>query len=280
MSSQLWRFDIKKYHQSSDGDLMTGGVVAKLDGAGIVNDRRFYSEPDVSVISKGGDRFLAISVGSGWRAHPLNEVVQDRFYMIRTENVYSAPENGLYGKVSESTGLPTDVPITEADLIDVTDESDAKTNDYGWMLRLEQSGEKVLGPSITVNNQVIFTSYRPAPDVEDCSTAIGEGAVYAVNVLNGGPVLDLDESGGDPTVKDRSKVLAHGGIPPDPAALITSSADGKIIKPTILVGPEQPLEVDFNNLTQRSFWMDREMKHWQDVPQRPGLSRPLCILQV
>lgn len=258
MTGQLWRFDIAKYHQS--GDLLTGGVMAKLDGAGSTNDRRFYSEPDVAVISKDGERSLAISIGSGWRAHPLNEIVNDRFYMIRSDNVYLPPEK--YGKVV--SGVQTAIPLTEADLVDVTTDTDAPTNEHGWMLSLEKVGEKVLGPSITVNDQVIFTTYRPDPEVEDCSTAIGDGAVYAVSVLNGAPVLDLDDNGST-NANDRAKVLAHGGIPPDPAALITSSADGSIIKPIILVGPEQPLDVDFNNLTQRSFWMDREQKEEQKI---------------
>ncbi|MEE9320318.1 MAG: PilC/PilY family type IV pilus protein [Granulosicoccus sp.] len=242
---QLWRFDVARYHTS--GELMTGGVLADLSGSDISDQRRFYSEPDVAVIARDGDRFLSISIGSGWRAHPLDEIVDDRFYMVRSDHVYAAPEG--YGKAPESSGGSWS-PITESDLINITDSMNPGSNQYGWMLEMEKSGEKVLGSSITINNQVVFTAFRPAPEVAACTTAEGEGVVYAVNIIDGSPTIDLDKDGEVDSTDDRVTTLVHGGIPPDPTALITEH--GAIM----LVGAEQPLDIDFDNLTQRSFWVD------------------------
>jgi type IV pilus assembly protein PilY1 len=177
----------------------------------------------------------------------LDEIVDDRFYMIRNDSVYTAPEG--YGKAPASSG-DSWTPITESDLINITDDLNPGNNQYGWMLEMQQSGEKILGSSITINNQVVFTAFRPAPEVAACTTAEGEGVVYAVNIFDGSPVIDLDEDGEVGSTDDRVTTLVHGGIPPDPTALITEH--GAIL----LVGAEQPLDVDFDNLTQRSFWVD------------------------
>ena len=243
MGGQIWRFDFAQYHQSGDGALLQGGIIAKLSGSSDQNQRRFYYEPDIAVASYEGERFLSISIGSGWRAHPLNTDVEDRFYVLRSDDVLGAPQG--YGKLDSDSGQYS--PITEADLIDVTTDIDADAGPYGWFLDLDASGEKVLGNSVTVNNQVIFSSYRPEASTIACTPAIGGGSVYVLNILNGSPRIDMD---GDDDVDedDRSTELAHGGIPPEPAVLITEHG------PTVLVGPEQPVKPDFDNLTQRTYW--------------------------
>ncbi len=241
---RVWRFDLEQYHDG--GDLLKGGIMADLSGGGLAGERRFYYEPDVAMISNDGDRFLSISIGSGWRAHPLDLATDDRFYMIKSPHLFSAPPG--YGKSTD--GGTTYQPITEADLVDVTNDLDAPLNAFGWKYDLGATGEKVLGNSITVNNQVIFSTYRPALSVGACTTAIGGGSVYALNILNGGPAVDMN---GDGVLdeNDREKQLAHGGIPPEPALLITESG------PTLLAGPEQPFEPSMKNLTRRTFWVDR-----------------------
>jgi len=241
---RIWRFDFTPYHES--GDLLSGGILADLSGAELAGERRFYYEPDVAIISDDGDRFLAISIGSGWRAHPLDQDTQDRFYMIKSPHLFEAPAE--YGKSTDG-GL-TYTPITENDLVDVTTTTPTTPIQYGWKFDLDSVGEKVLGTSVTANNQVIFTSYRPKLSVGACTTAIGGGSVYALNILNGSPTVDMN---GDGVIdeKDREMELAHGGIPPEPAVLITEKG------PTLLVGPEQPFDPKWVNLTRRTFWVDK-----------------------
>ena len=245
---RVWRFDFTPYHKSGDSrPLVKGNVVAQLGGADYEDNRRFYYEPDVSLVGTEGERFLSISVGSGWRAHPLNTVVQDRFYVLRSNAVYNAPEG--YGMKDGDVWRP----ITDDDLTDVTNDLTPVVGRQGWFMDLETKGEKVLGDSITVNNQVVFTSYLPKTDLGNCESDIGTGRVYAVSVFDGSPAIEKVDEDGNPleeTKDDRFEELVHGGIPPEPAALITENG------PTILVGPEQPLDLDFNNLTQRSYWRD------------------------
>lgn len=274
MGGQVWRFDFAPFHES--GDLVYGGVIADLNGADITNARRFYNEPDVALIAQNGERHLSVSIGSGWRAHPLNSTVNDRFYMIRQSSVYSRPEG--YGINIGTEDTPYWAPLTESDLSDVSDNLDPGYNDNGWYIDMEGSGEKVLGASITVNNQVIFTSYEPEASGDPCSPAVGGGAIYVLDVRNGSPTLNLndddqsDEESGDDdnsgnqaryndddlTKEDRRRTLRQGGIPPSASALVTEStgSDGtQNIGTTIMAGTEQ-VNVDFN-LTRRTYWQDR-----------------------
>lgn len=241
MGGQLWRFDFTPYHSS--GALVDGGVIAKLKGSGIDNARRFYNEPDVALISNKGQRFLSVGIGSGWRAHPLNDRVSDRFYMIKQDSIFGKPAG--YGKNIGTAITPVYTPMTEADLVNITDDLSPPVNQHGWMLKMEGEGEKVLGASLTVNNQLILTTYQPTDAADPCSPAIGGGYAYVVNVLNGAPTVDLQSDGnsedadagsagaasGDSIVyqgklldkSDRRRKLKHGGIPPAPSLLIVET---------------------------------------------------------
>lgn len=240
---QVWRFDLTPHHQS--GELLKGGVIADLGGSGNNDERRFYYEPDVAMISNNGDRFLSVSIGSGWRAHPLDLSTDDRFYMIKMRNLFAAPPG--YGKSTD--GGTTYEPITEADLVDITGLDDPPTNEFGWLYDLGATGEKVLGASVTADSNVIFSSYRPALAVGACTTAIGGGSVYTLKIIDGSPAID-NNGDGELTVEDVEVELAHGGIPPEPALLITENG------PIILAGPEQ-IPADIEDLTHRTFWVDQ-----------------------
>jgi len=98
LGGQLWRFDFHLYHSAGDGDLVQGGVLASLSGAesDLSQNRRFFYEPDVALVRDNGERFLSIAIGSGWRSHPLNTKVKDRFYVLRSNDVYNMPDG--YGK--------------------------------------------------------------------------------------------------------------------------------------------------------------------------------------
>jgi type IV pilus assembly protein PilY1 len=106
MGGQILRFDIfngKAPGGTGTDALVTGGVVAQLgaEGMGSPSDadtRRFYSAPDVSIFhdTVQNRRFIAISLGSGYRAHPLDDTNTDRFYSIRDRNVFNALTQAEY----------------------------------------------------------------------------------------------------------------------------------------------------------------------------------------
>lgn len=264
MGGQLWRFDINASHKTSDNanTLVYGGVMAKLGGNNTVeNARRFYNKPDVALISKEGEHFMSVSIGSGWRAHPRNTSVKDRFYMIRDNRpLLKIMNSNDFGAVAVP-GSDSWRPATEADLRDITlniDESPIPDQE-GWMLRYNDApGEKSLASSLTINNQLVFTTYTPEVQNDECLPAADSTTLYAVDVLRGNPVLPL--AGGDTsTIGDRKETIALNGIAPPPTAIIkkTGSGDGSYAG-GVLIGSRPVLQgLDFSGLTVRTFWHDK-----------------------
>lgn len=266
MGGQVWRFDIASgvNVNSSPEDLMTGAVLARLSSAGSEADaRRFYYPPDVSLNYDGSTRVLAVAIGSGWRAHPLNEVIEDRFYLLKQ---YS----GIFGAPTDDNGdIDYPEPITEATLYDVTDnlvaegtEDEQEDAEYslspnsdkrGWMLRLERDGEKVLSGSLTFNGSIIFTTYEPEPpDAVSCQPQVGTARAYIVEVLDGQPSFELDGVSGL-TSSDRELQLSQSGIPSTPTVVDTE--DGK---PQVLIGVENlgdEVDLDMPE-TARTYWLE------------------------
>ena len=250
---QVWRFDIIS-DASGGADLLQGGVVADISTNVAEGHRRFYSEPDVALIQENGVSHMAISIGSGWRDHPLNDVVEDAQYVFRSPDVRSTPTG--YGVQVNST---TWRPITESDLFQVNNGSTTNA-DYtnGWFLRLPDAGEKVLGRSIIFNNILYFTSYVPDSNVDACAVALGGGYFYALSIFDGQPSQDFDGDGNvedyETSTDDLRYSLKHNGIPSSPSVLIAEGQD-----PEVFVGIEQ-IPTSINNLTSRTYWVDSDVE--------------------
>ncbi|MFK7858504.1 MAG: PilC/PilY family type IV pilus protein [Granulosicoccus sp.] len=257
VGGQVWRFDMAQYHTNAADQLVFGGVVADFSGSLPADQRRFYNEPDVALIENGGERYLSVSIGSGWRAHPLDEVTDDRFYMLRQYSVYDKPEG--YGKNVDDVYSK----ITEEDLINVTSTVDPEVNEYGWYLDFTRTGEKVLGTSVTFDNSVIFSTYVPTQQSAVCAAEIGGGRAYVLDVANGAPAANLDKAvDPDPTVTasvltltDQSVELSRSGIPPEAMVVLTEESGDE---PQILIGGEQ-LSTGITNSTRRTFWSDEDI---------------------
>ncbi|MEM7258273.1 MAG: PilC/PilY family type IV pilus protein, partial [Pseudomonadota bacterium] len=236
MGGQIWRFDIDN-NASSTVPSVSGGVIAELSGDSAADNRRFFYQPDVVLMNDGGKQFLAVSVGSGNRAHPLDTTVANRFYMIKQESLFKAPEG--YGIIDEEESTPTNTvyrAIEERDLYDATenlidspnvtiasDAVDQLNAKKGWRLSLPDNGEKVLASSVTLNGNVVFTTFIPKhAATDDCSPAIGGGRVYSVSVLDATPKDGL-------TAEDRYNSLLSPGIPPAPAAHIDAEGNVRIV---------------------------------------------------
>jgi type IV pilus assembly protein PilY1 len=250
MGGQVWRFDISNGATDAD-DLVSGGVIADFGAdSDAANNRRFYTTPDVALVKEGSSKFLTIAIGSGWRAKPTSTVVTNRFYVFRDSYWGQAP--GSY------------TTLGEGNLVDVTNNLDATaiasafTNDgkKGWYITMENTGEKVLASSVTVNNQVIFSTYSPETSSTSCAAAQGTGRTYAVSVLNGRPVVNFDLLvNADPnnlTKEDRVITLQRSGIPPEATVLFAPD-------PVVLIGPEMPLnDLPFGDIAQRTYWYQEE----------------------
>ena len=241
MGGQLWRFDV---HSGKDlSNLITGGVIADIAGDVPSANRRLFNEPDVALIATetGGSR-LAISFGSGTRFNPLDQSIEDRFYVIFQDDAYIAPDR--YKK------------LTELDLENRTQNTDlAFVKADGWYINLEHKGEKVMASSTTVNDQILFTTYEPRLTTNKCQVLEGKSRLYLMHLWNGAPTQDLDGNGKiEPN--DVSTELNSTAIPPAPRILFPEDS-----KPVILVGAEQPLRgIELGEATDwtDSYWYEKD----------------------
>lgn len=213
VGGRIWRFDFNKIHSINDdaGNFAKGGVIAEFSWAANHN-HRFFTAPDISYY-KGKIRPILISIGSGYRAHPLDTTVYNRHYLIKdtlnppttytaikgrhlkriqTEEVSSIKENNT--SISNNNAIDANAP-------------------YGWKIFLEDKrGEKVLSASTTVKGQVFFSTYSPkettsAANATDCIPKYGIARLYVVDMHSIGKKKVL------------VKKLKQSGIPSQPVVL-------------------------------------------------------------
>ncbi|MDH5499628.1 MAG: PilC/PilY family type IV pilus protein, partial [Gammaproteobacteria bacterium] len=224
MGGQIWRFDITK--GATPAQLVAGGVIARLGAEGLgsptdADTRRFYNSPDVSLFNDNiqDRRFIAISIGSGYRAHPFDLSASDRFFSIRDKDIFKRLTQTEYDNYSITT---------EANLVEVSGQKQVAIlpTDRGWKFTLPPN-EKVLADSLTFDDSVFFVSFTPDSNAAaSCSVGRGTNFLYRVNVKNGDPVVTnlatLDPNDADDA---RRSQLAQGGIAPTPTVLFPSPDD-------------------------------------------------------
>lgn len=267
-AGQVWRVDL------GNDVLATGGVTAAAtcqsdttcnqtiigrlasvsDTTDVEDERRFFEPPSVVQVldtefAQGiGGEYDYVLIGSGYRAHPLNEDVEDRFYAFRDVHINGmTAQTGLnlaadYPKLvaAGTEGSPIGHTVAN-ELIDVTNQTleDAETamidvdNSLGWYYDfnlgntilgvLSEPGEKVLSAPISVAGTVFFTTYLPTENntsADVCVGAqIGSGKAYNFDILSTKASVDWDGDG-DVDVADRGLSLG-GGIPSDVVPVFT-----------------------------------------------------------
>ncbi len=254
---QIWRFDI--FNGQAASTLVTGGVIARIGAEGIATPtaaetRRFYNAPDVSLITDRLQqrRFLAVSIGTGYRAHPFDLSAADRFVSIRDGDVFNPLTQAMYDS------YPI---ITDADLVEVSGQTQTviTANDGGWKFTLP-GNEKIVADSLTFDDQILFVSFTPdTVAAATCATGKGTNFLYRVSAINGDPVVPniatLNPSTSD---DERRETLAQGGIAPSPAILFPTpgpacTGDACSPEPIVCVGAEcGPSGLDNNPV--RTLW--------------------------
>jgi type IV pilus assembly protein PilY1 len=206
----VWRVDVP----GSDKSKFSVFKLASLGNGGgtggtQANDRRFFSEPDIvrayitetinsgkkdlggkDIIVQQDIPYDAILLGSGDRTNPLGSDNDDKFFMIKDNNIKTQ-------QFIPTTPIPT--TITLNDLADYTDNPFGQllttqekeslalqvSQKKGWFIDLELSGEKSTSPSVTLKNTVYFSSYTPPSDnieSDSCKVSSGKGWLYAVDL--------------------------------------------------------------------------------------------------
>lgn len=278
MGAQVWRFDIDNSNVSDPAtavaeDVITGGRLADLGGEGPANERRFYSAPSVSRYAENGSTFFAVSLGSGYRANPLNQTINDRFYVLRDNNVYrpyrNADEEVEYEVEGTSSELITSDVMQE---LDINTGVDTTTTFKGWFLELNASaGEKSLTSAVTAEGRIFFTTYSPVNPALTCDpvAAEGLGRFYGIDILSGLPALFDDPVTGEPVL---SVELGPTGIPPQPRLVFVApqcegcpdpdntADDGLLVVPNtadiIAQVGTQAFDVGLGARPTRTYWVE------------------------
>lgn len=212
LGGQIIRVDFNQ-NPGSVSDLVNRmEVVAQLgvsEAGGKLNQRRFFEAPAVQLGYRDGRQSFQILIGSGYRAHPLDEQTQDRIYAIDD-----------YEPLSHIAGTYQDEPVvTHSELVDVTTDYDPTlTGKKGYYIDLDTSiGEKVLSTPSSLFGLVYFTTYvNENEDLNECQSIPGGGRAYIMSAINGAPAADLDNDGQVDNPSKRYEELGNQGIPPTP----------------------------------------------------------------
>lgn len=257
---QIFRFDI---NQSNTGvsDFASGIRFAHIQpdvnydadttNNSAAGNRRFFNEPSVSLIRlDSGESVVAVSIGSGYREHPLNDATQDHFYSIRDYGVLSnTVEDDIaladLQDITDFTGDTTSNGVAGSGGNGVSDavEAIARNNKKGWYLRLTglgtnaqgqtttQAGEKVLTSALTFDNSVLFTTYLPTTGASNaCAPTIGSNRTYFVDLFGGDARNNYEPGQVDSSYSatDRFTQNLRGGLGTDSQLLFTEDSSGNL----------------------------------------------------
>ncbi|MEL7187429.1 MAG: hypothetical protein AAFN50_13515 [Pseudomonadota bacterium] len=222
IGGQVLRFDVTQGEEPDDA--VTGGVIAQFGGegtasAGDLDAARVYNAPDVSIFTDPvlNRRFIAIGVGTGYRAHPLNTDASDAYYSLRDPDLFAKLTQTAYNSYNIAT--PGDMAETSGQVRTVIG-----ATQRGWKFTLP-SNLMVLSGSATFDNSVFFLGYSPdASSTVTCNVVPGSNILYRVSVANGDPIADnIASMAASASNAARATALEQGGIAPTPAFLFPSS---------------------------------------------------------
>ena len=257
VGGQLFRFDV--WRNQNVANTVTGGVIARFGGegvasAGATDTRRFYTAPDVSIFTDPvlNRRFLAVGVGSGYRAHPLDTSAPDAYFSLRDADVFNKLDANAYSTY----------PVAlEAQMQEVSGQVNTVigASDRGWKFTVP-AGQMILSASATFDNSVFFISFSPEINTQTpCQVVPGKNYLYRVNVANGDPIANnlqtMTPAQADPA---RVTALQQGGIAPTPAFLFptpaTSCTGHNCAQPPIGCVGVECFDPGFANNPVRTLW--------------------------
>lgn len=244
IAGSIYRVRLPKKTDMSD---FKAGIIAKLGQAGV--KRRFYNKLDVAFATYQGKRIAFLGVGSGYRAHPKEMAVQDRYHVIYdrtidTGNIPAGSDRITIAKMHDATGNST------------TRFAELFPKKSGWYITLPK-GEKILSDGITVNFRSFFTTYSPGTAEKACSVATGTNKLYGVNILDGSPIINqfIKDNNGDPRSLDLNYA---GGIAPNVIFLFPSDTQVAALvgSSTINTGESLAEDLGLSNVLTTMKWKE------------------------
>ena len=239
MGGQILRFDIDNTNGASLISSVSGGRIADLAVDGSEADaRRFYYPPDVALIAeRGKEAYLAITIASGYRAHPKDLKIQDRIYMLKDKDIYKKP--ATYTTLTESDLYDATLNLVGGDGNSAQQDAakSALDSSDGWFIKLDDEdnpgswiGEKGLSETLILDGVLIVTTFVPNnTSTVSCKPQSGTGKVFFLDIADASPAYpsNLDVR------PERHIPIVKGGIPSTPSGMITK--DGE---PTVCIGTE------------------------------------------
>ncbi|OUS38222.1 hypothetical protein A9R00_10665 [Oleispira antarctica] len=214
LGGRIWRFDINS-KTSDKSDFITGAGILFDANKNNSHLQRFYYAPSVSYFvddSGDKDKYLTITIGSGFRAHPLQDNTQDSFYVIKDPYIIEAPSTYKTLQRSDLEDIPEGTQLTTA------------ISSLGWKHDLP-AGEKIMATPLTSGGNMYFTTFSPstsASSANACSADIGTSMAY-----------NVDFEGDDDDTQDSVSPVIKGiplpsiGIAPQVIEVRTSEAGQK-----------------------------------------------------
>lgn len=209
--------------------------IAGLGGSG-ANHRRFFEAPAISLGRDGGKNALYVAIGSGYRAHPLDDDTKEGFFVIRDVAALNAVET------TEAT----------IDKLENVDSDDAAPSDaMGWYYLFERAGEKVMATPAIYDKRILFSTYAPTEqeDEDPCSVRYGDAYLHTVYLQSGSPaplkdVVDAVTGEVTNLPAERSEKLLQSTPPPTPALIIDEDGNTVVVVGTEVVGQAGGLSPD------------------------------------
>ena len=232
----IWRLDLNEELNETDENNQSKLIkLASFGGTG-ENARKFYNEPDIAMFKHKGRSVLALSIGSGYRAHPMNRDLKDYFFTILDRATFNRINMEDFSTITltddnmaKVTVEVSDEGVKSLDYGALNETDLLSINKRGWYVDFSSSGEKVLANSITVDGTLSFTTFVPSAQassvgavVDLCTAPSTQGRLYGMNILTGKPAYDLDWSGGDPTEADVFATVSANEIPGAPQRVFNS----------------------------------------------------------
>ena len=206
----VWRVDLSE-SIGSNSRKSTLTKLASLAGSG-VNARKFYSAPEVASVVHKGKLLYTVSIGSGYRAHPMNEKIDDKFFIL-IDDLPKKPIGEDFTTIKINNLAEVDITAVNDDVSLSTRGGFNEDGKRGWVVSFPQTGEKVLTKALTRNGAVIFTTFVPDSGEATCGIANGSvSRLYALNVVTGKAGINFDKPAARETLLN-TPVVDGGGSP-------------------------------------------------------------------
>ncbi len=206
LGGQVFRVN---FDNNNDGAASLVKGVVRLANFGDSEHRRFYEAPAIGYVRDGLQETLYVAVGSGYRAHPLDEDTDEGFFIF-----------------ADSTFQNTNQPdvITMSELRNARS-SDPSASSKGWYVTFQRSGEKVMSSPSIYQNSVMFTTYVPTnadQDDDPCVVRYGTAYAYRADMITGEPASFTNDGEAS---WDGTKLITSA-IPPGVVPVITDGGGG------------------------------------------------------